>query len=139
MVLVQRVTAEENFQPIPAALASAASAYRHACRAEAEQLKRMGQLNLAVEWTDEMRSTVLATRECVRNAEAARAALREEIQSVVRALRERGESPDAVARHAESMIQLLESAGSPDEASHRETEPVGGPTNHDCRDDPPRA
>ena len=92
-----------------------------------------------LEVTDEMRSTVLATRECVRNAEAARAALREEIQSVVRALRERGESPDAVARHAESMIQLLESAGSPDEASDRETEPVGGPTNHDCRDDPPRA
>lgn len=139
MVLVQRVTAEENFQPIPATLVSAANAYRRACRAEAEQLRRMGQFNLAVEWTDEVRSTVLATRDCVRDAEEARAALREQIRVRVRALRALGASPEAVARHAESMIQLLEADRSIDTDDDRRADEVGLAVTGNDDDAPARA
>src|SRR3954463_5546104 len=110
MVLAQRVTTQETFQLVPPVLAAAAATYQRAHAAEIEQLALMGQQDLSSEWSDDVRSTVLAARRRIHDAQQTRAHFREQIREFVATLRVAGEPMSAVLRYIRSMIQLLESA-----------------------------
>jgi hypothetical protein len=119
MVLPQRVTAEESFPFVPPVLAVAAAEYQLALAAESAQLARMGQENLNVAWTDEVRSTVLLARARIFEAQAARARLREQVRAFVIASRDTGDSVSSMLRHTRSMIRLLESTDTVDDDGGR--------------------
>lgn len=111
MVFPQRVTVEETFHLVPPILAVTAAAYQRARATELEQLAVMGQLNLSSQWSDDVRSTVLAARRRIHEAQEARAHFRDQVREFVVTLRGAGEPASSVLRYARSMIQLLESAG----------------------------
>lgn len=111
MALAQRVTAEETFQLVPPIVAATAAAYQRAHAAELEQLALMGQQDLSSEWDDHVRSTVLAARRRIHDAQEARAHFRDQVREFVATLRTAGEPTSSVLRYIRSMIQLLESTG----------------------------
>jgi hypothetical protein len=112
MVPQQRVTAAETeFSLVPRTLAAAAARYQGLREVERDHLALMARHNLLVDWTPEVRSVVLTARECIHEAEAARAEFRRQIRDFVIAQRSENQPLKTVLRRARSMLQLLETAG----------------------------
>lgn len=111
MVLPQRATAEPTYQVVPPVVALAATRYQAARAVEKEHLAIMARHNLLGEWSEEVRATVLAARERVQEARAARDEFRRQVRTFVIALRTASEPLSAVLRHTRSMLQLLEQSG----------------------------
>jgi len=111
MVLPQRVTAAADFNMLPPVVASAAARYQRLKAIEKEHLALMARHNLLADWSDEVTATVLAARERIHEARAAREEFRAQVREFVQALRGANESLPSVLRHTRSMIHLLESTG----------------------------
>jgi hypothetical protein len=89
----------------------AATKYQRACAVEKEQLAVMARHNLLVDWTDEVRLAVLEARQCIKEAQSARAAFRGLLRNQVAQLRGTREPLSAVLRRVRAMVQQLEFAG----------------------------
>jgi hypothetical protein len=89
----------------------AATKYQRACAVEKEQLAVMARHNLLVDWTDEVRLAVLEARQCIKEAQLARAAFRGLLRNQVAQLRGTREPLSAVLRRVRAMVQQLEFAG----------------------------
>jgi hypothetical protein len=90
---------------------SAATTYQRACAVEKKQLALMAQHNLLVDWTDDVRNSVLEARQCIRDAHAARAAFRRALRGYVVQLRGTREPLSAVLRRVRTVVQQLEFIG----------------------------
>ena len=90
---------------------TAATMYQRACAVEKEQLALMARHNLLVDWTDEVRDSVLEARQCIRDAHAARAAFRRVLRGYVGQLRGTREPLSAVLRRVRTIVQQLEFMG----------------------------
>jgi hypothetical protein len=90
---------------------SAATKYQQACALEKAQLALMAQLNLLADWTEEVRLSVLEARQCIRDAQMARAAFRGAVRGYVTQLRGTREPLSAVLRRVRAVVQQLEYAG----------------------------
>lgn len=112
MVFQQRVSADSTtVNAIPPDVAFAASEYQRSREIEKEQLALMARHNLLNEWTPEVRATVLAARERIREARAAREQFRQQVREFVLTLRAAREPLSSVLRQTRAMVQLLERAG----------------------------
>lgn len=111
MVLPQRATAAQEFRLVPPEIADAAARYQRFQAIEREHLALMAKHNLLMEWTEEVRNTVIDARARVQQARAAREQFRQQVREFVLALRRAREPLNAVLRHTRSMLELLESAG----------------------------
>lgn len=112
MVPQQSATARsDDFQIVPPDIANAASRYQQFREIEAEHLAAMARHNLLEEWTPEVRATVLAARDRIREAREARTDFRAQVREFVLALRATRDTLPAVLRHTRVMLQLLESTG----------------------------
>lgn len=112
MVFQQRASAgQATYDAVPSEVARAASEYQRSREIEKEQLALMARHNLLVEWTPEVRATVLEARERVREARAAREQFREQVREFVLARKAAREPLWSVLRQTRAMVQLLESAG----------------------------
>ena len=112
MVFQRGAAAESDaFGVVPPAVAEAASRYQRFRVIEKEHLERMGRHNLLVEWSAEVRASVLDARERIREVRAAREVFRQQVREFVCALRVAREPLPGVIRHTRSMLQLLESSG----------------------------
>ncbi len=112
MVPQQQATARsDEFSVVPPEVSGAAAQYQRFREIEAEHLALMARHNLLDDWTDDVRATVLAARERVREARVARSAFRVQVREFVLALRSTRASLPAVLRHTRVMIALLERAG----------------------------
>jgi hypothetical protein len=111
MVLPQRSTPGDEYGLVPREVAEAARRYQHFKEIEKEHLALMARHNLLLEWTAEVRSTVLEARERVREARAAREAFRAQVREFVLALRRVREPLPTVLRHTRSMLEMLERSG----------------------------
>ena len=108
----QRAIAEvAEFSLVPPMVAAAATRYQRFKEIEQDHLERMARHNLLVDWTPEVRATVLDARERIREARVARAEFRRQIREFVLALRSVSEPLPAVLRHTRAMVQLLETSG----------------------------
>jgi len=96
---------------IPYEIATAATRYQVFRELEAEQLALMARQNLLVEWTPEVRATVLAAREHIKDAREARSRFREHVRAFVLGWRSAHETLPQVLRHTRSMLQGLERIG----------------------------
>jgi hypothetical protein len=96
---------------IPLEIQSAATKYQRACAVEKEQLSVMARHNLLVDWTDEVRRSVLEARQCINEAQLARAAFRGLIRNHVAQLRSTREPLSAVLRRVRAIVQQLEFTG----------------------------
>lgn len=113
MVPQQHATARsDDYRVVPPEVAAAAARYQMFREIEAEHLALMARHNLLDEWTPDVRSTVLAARERVREAREARAEFRRQVREFVLALRASREALPAVLRHTRVMLQLLERTSS---------------------------
>jgi hypothetical protein len=112
MVLPQRALAEADYSVVPPDVSMAAARYQQMKAIEKEHLAMMARHNLLLEWSAEVRATVLAAREHIHEARAAREQFRQQVREFVLALRSSRESLPAVLRHTRSMVQLLERNGS---------------------------
>ena len=112
MVPQQHATARPDaYRVVPPEIEAAASRYQTFREIEAEHLALMARHNLLDEWTPDVRATVLAARERVREAREARADFRCQVREFVLALRVTRESLPTVLRHTRVMLQLLERTG----------------------------
>lgn len=111
MVLPQRASAAADFSMVPPVISTAASRYQRFKDIEKEHLALMARHNLLADWSDETTAVVLAARERIHEARAAREQFREQVRELVVALRGAKEPLPAVLRHTRSMIQLLEANG----------------------------
>ena len=111
MVLPQRATAEASFSVVPPVVTGAASRYQRLREVEKEHLALMSRHNLLADWTDEVTAVVLAARERIHEARAAREQFRDQVREFVRSMRDANESLPSVLRYTRSMMQLLESGG----------------------------
>lgn len=111
MVLPQRAPAEQEFRVVPPAIADAAARYQRFQAIEREHLALMAKHNLLIEWTEEVRQTVIEARARVQQARAARDQFRQHVKEFVLALRGEREPLSNVLRHTRSMIGLLEHTG----------------------------
>src|SRR5215211_2790300 len=96
---------------IPHEIATAATRFQVFRELEAEQLAVMARQNLLVDWTPEVRSTVLAAREHIKDAREARSRFREHVRAFVLRWRSAHEPLPQVLRHTRSMLQGLEGIG----------------------------
>jgi hypothetical protein len=96
---------------IPYEIATAATRYQVYRELEAEQLAVMARQNLLVDWTPEVRATVLAAREHIKDAREARIRFREHIRAFVVECRSAHEPLPQMLRHTRSMLQGLERIG----------------------------
>lgn len=96
---------------IPLEVADAATRYQAHREIEAEHLALMARHNLLDEWTPEVRRTVAAAREKVREARQARAGFRIQVRGLVLAMRERHDPLPAALRLTRAMLELLQQAG----------------------------
>jgi hypothetical protein len=71
----------------------------------------MARLNLLVDWTPDVRATVLAAREHIKDAREARLHFREHVRTFVLGCRSAREPLPQVLRHTRSMLQGLERIG----------------------------
>jgi hypothetical protein len=113
-MISQQVAAVSSYSAttaIPHEIATAATRYQVFRELEAEQLAVMARQNLLVEWTPEVRSTVLAAREHIKDAREARSRFREHVRAFVLQCRSAHEPLPQVLRHTRSMLQGLERAG----------------------------
>jgi hypothetical protein len=78
---------------------------------EKEHLALMARHNLLIEWSDEVRSTVLRARERVHEARAARDRFRHEVRGFVLGLRGAGQPMPAVLRETRTLLRRLEACG----------------------------
>jgi hypothetical protein len=92
-------------------VARAASAYQREREAEAAQLNRMAAHDLSIAWSSEVRETVLATRESVQGARAARREFRAHVRDFVLKLRDQGVDLSTVLRRARALLQSLQAVG----------------------------
>ena len=92
-------------------ISTAATRYQVFRELEAEQLAVMARQNLLVEWTPEVRATVLAAREHIKDAREARSRFREHVRAFVLECRSAHEPLPQMLRHARSMLQGLERIG----------------------------
>lgn len=111
MVLPQRAVANDEYGLVPRQLADAAQRYQRLKEIEKEHLALMSRHNLLVEWSAEVRETVMEARARIREARAARAVFRGLIRDFVLALRDAREPLSSVLRHTRSMLERLERAG----------------------------
>jgi hypothetical protein len=108
----QRATARHEIESaIPIEVAAAATRYQAVREVEAAHLALMARHNLLGNWTPEVRGSVLAAREKVRDAREARAGFRNEVRELVLTMRVRNEPLPSVLRLTRAMIHLLEDAG----------------------------
>lgn len=89
----------------------AATTYQRACAVEKEQLALMARHNLLADWTDEVRLSVLEARQCIRDAQTARATFRRVVRGYVAQLRGTREPLSAVLRRVRAVVQQLEFTG----------------------------
>jgi hypothetical protein len=89
----------------------AATTYQRACALEKEQLALMARHNLLADWTDEVRHSVLEARQCIRDAQTARATFRRVVRGYVMQLRGTREPLSAVLRRVRAVVQQLEFTG----------------------------
>ena len=89
----------------------AATTYQRACALEKEQLALMARHNLLADWTDEVRRSVLEARQCIRDAQTARATFRRVVRGYVTQLRGTREPLSAVLRRVRAVVQQLEFTG----------------------------
>jgi len=112
-MISQQVAATSSYSKpaIPYEIATAATRYQVFRELEAEQLALMARQNLLVEWTPEVRATVLAAREHIKDAREARSRFREHVRAFVLGWRSAQEPLPQVLRHTRSMLQSLERIG----------------------------
>ena len=112
-MISQRVAVTSSYSKpaIPYEIATAATRYQVFRELEAEQLALMARQNLLVEWTPEVRATVLAAREHIKDAREARSRFREHVRAFVLGWRSAQEPLPQVLRHTRSMLQGLERIG----------------------------
>jgi len=114
-MISQPVAAAQSFNPttnaIPHEIATAATRYQLFRELEAEHLAVMARQNLLADWTPEIRATVLAAREYVKDAREARVRFRDLVRSFVLAFRSAGEPLPHVLRQTRSMLHGLERIG----------------------------
>jgi hypothetical protein len=112
-MISQQVAATSSYSKpaIPYEIATAATRYQVFRELEAEQLALMARQNLLVEWTPEVRATVLAAREHIKDAREARSRFREHVRAFVLGWRSAQEPLPQVLRHTRSMLQGLERIG----------------------------
>jgi hypothetical protein len=114
-MISHQVAAAPSYNPtanaIPHEIATAATRYQLFRELEAEHLAVMARQNLLVDWTQEVRATVLAAREYVKDAREARVQFRDLVRSFVVAFRSAGEPLPQVLRHTRSMLHGLERMG----------------------------
>src|SRR4051794_13220046 len=114
-MISQQQAAAQSYSPIataiPHEIATAATRYQLFRELEAEHLAIMAQQNLLVDWTPEVRATVLAAREYVNDAREARVRFRALVRDFVLALRSSGKLLPQVLRQTRSMLQGLERIG----------------------------
>jgi len=112
-MISQQVAATSMYSKpaIPYEIATAATRYQVFRELEAEQLALMARQNLLVEWTPEVRATVLAAREHIKDAREARSRFREHVRAFVLGWRSAQEPLPQVLRHTRSMLQGLERIG----------------------------
>jgi len=112
-MISQRVAVTSSYSKpaIPYEIATAATRYQVFRELEAEQLALMARQNLLVEWTPEVRATVLAAREHIKDAREARSRFREHVRAFVLGWRSTHEPLPQVLRHTRSMLQGLERIG----------------------------
>ena len=112
MISQQWAAAPTSSTPsVPHEVATAATRYQLFRELEAEQLAIMAGQNLLAEWTPEVRAKVLAAREYVKDARAARTLFREHVRTFVLARRSANEPLPQVLRHTRSLLQGLERTG----------------------------
>ena len=112
MVPQQHATARtDDFRVVPPDVANAAARYQRLREIEAEHLALMARHNLLEDWTPEVRATVLAARDRIREARVARTEFRAQVREFVLALRATRDPLPAVLRHTRVMLQLLETSG----------------------------
>src|SRR3954465_12626636 len=106
-MISQQVAATPSFsqQAISYEIATAATRYQVFRELEAEHLAVMAKQNLLVEWTPEVRSTVLAAREHIKDAREARGRFREYVRAFVLERRSARELLPQVLRHTRSMLE----------------------------------
>jgi hypothetical protein len=112
-MISQQVATAHSYTPtsIPYEIATAATRYQVFRELEAEHLAVMARLNLLVDWTPEVRATVLAAREHIKDAREARLHFREHVRTFVLGCRSAREPLPQVLRHTRSMLQGLERIG----------------------------
>jgi len=112
-MISQQVAATSSYSKpaIPYEIATAATRYQVFRELEAEQLALMARQNLLVEWTPEVRASVLAAREHIKDAREARSRFREHVRAFVLGWRSAQEPLPQVLRHTRSMLQGLERIG----------------------------
>jgi hypothetical protein len=112
-MITEQVAASQNYTSIaiPHEIATAATRYQLFRELEAEHLAVMARQNLLVDWTPEVRATVLAAREYVKDAREARVRFREHVRAFVLGYRSVREPLPQVLRHTRSMLQGLERIG----------------------------
>ncbi|MEP6494361.1 MAG: hypothetical protein ABJF01_16880 [bacterium] len=96
---------------VPSDVADAATRYQNFREIEAQYLAHMARHNLSLEWSAEVRATVIEARDHVRAAREARVKFREQIRRFVVGLRVAKEPLSAVLRHMRTMIEALERSG----------------------------
>lgn len=111
MGLQHQAVARDVSAGISLEIQSAATKYQRACAVEKQQLAVMAQHNLLVDWTDEVRVAVLEARQCIREAQTARALFRGVLRTYVAQLRGTREPLSAVLRRVRAIVQQLEFAG----------------------------
>ncbi|HTE47261.1 MAG TPA: hypothetical protein VK636_18570 [Gemmatimonadaceae bacterium] len=112
MVAQQSALARDSdFALAPSDVSDAATRYQKFREIEAQYLAHMARHDLLLEWSAEVRATVLEAREHVWAAREARTKFREQVRQFVVGLRLTREPLSAVLRHVRSMIELLERSG----------------------------
>lgn len=114
MVLPQRAASDasdDDYGLVPPEIAEAAQRYQRFKAIEKEHLALMARHNLLVDWTPEVRATVMEARARIREVRAAREVFRGQVREFVLALRAAREPLSAVLRHTRSMLEMLERAG----------------------------
>jgi len=112
MALHRQPTATRDFATVLPDVAAAAIRYQVLHAIEAEHLSAMAKLNLAVDWTPEVRQTVFHAGDHVRAARGARVRLRELVRGFVVERRLARDPLSRVLRETRALLQLLESSGS---------------------------
>jgi len=111
VVFQQQAVARDVGAGITLEIQSAATNYQRACALEKEQLAIMARYNLLLDWTDEIRRSVLEARESIKSAHAARDSFRALVRTYVAQLRGTREPLSAVLRRVRAIVLQLEYAG----------------------------
>jgi hypothetical protein len=111
MLAQQAAASFEQFSPVPADISAAATRYQIYREVEAEHLAKMAQHDLLVDWSDDVRRTVLTAGDHFRHARDARANFRAAVRRFVRALRSERATVSSVLVTVQSMLRTLVDTG----------------------------